>query len=163
MFLDTLTVTCILYASLFFRREGSKRNWERVQSAVGARWSWLEHRIATLNKELCRLDHEIKQRPSQEQFTFAASPNASHPSYFALPNGAFLDHLHKGGNGSSLLSAAASGLYKGVVTTRPSNGYGHNVGGGGGSQSHCLPHLLLPDNLLGTKLQVCACVLNLLT
>ena len=139
-----------IFCSLF-RREGSKQNWERIKTSIGTRWSWLEHRIAAINKELCRLDHEIQRRPSQEQFTFAAPPNPSHPSYFALPNGSFLDHLHKGGNGS-LVSTAASGLYKGAMASRPSNGFGHNVGGG--TQSHCLPHFLLPENLLGSKLQV---------
>ena len=160
-----------------YRRETCKYNWERTRSLIGSRWAWLHHRLTTLNKDLCRLEHEIQRRPTKERFSFAR-PDPSHPpSWFALPsNGSLLEQLNRtSGNGSTtpLLSAAMSNLQQkgsgNKTSIKPSNGYttDHaaataapaNAGNGPPkTHAHYYPQLLLSEANIGSKLQVCVSV-----
>lgn len=112
------------------RCEDIKRRWEESRVTIGSQWTWLEHKIAELNTQICHLDNTLQQRPTKETFTFVASdvsPSLCYPS-----NGA----LKVGGSGS------VPSNHKQILP----NGYvGHH---------HQLPHLLLPDGVLGAKLQV---------
>ena len=107
---------------------------------MGSRWAWLQRRIAELNKQIYRLDHHIKETSSREKFCFAVAPSPPViPQYFSIPNGSVLEQL-RGSNGSGLV--AFGGKPGG------NNGFSHHPSG------HTLPNLLLPEALIGAKLQV---------
>ena len=146
------------------RRESCKQSWERTRSLIGSRWAWLHHRLTTLNKELCRLEHEIQRRPSKERFSFARPEPSHQPSWLALSNPSLLEQLHKTSPGNGSAPAILSTLHqKGAgkaSTTKSSNGLTNNhtaSAGSNASMAHTqyYPQLLLSDANIGAKLQVC--------
>lgn len=132
---DDLCTTC---------RHDLRCFWDHARSAVGSRWVWLQRRIAELNKQIYRLDHHIKGSCLQDKFQFGSSPapppteTSVLPQYFSITNGSVVDRL-KTTNGGLITMGNAG--------TKP-------IGTNGFSHHHSLPHLLLPEGLLGTKLQV---------
>lgn len=92
----------------------------------------------------------------QEKFEFAAPTQPSPakpvlPPYFSITNGSVLEHLRTASAGGGLI---AMGKAAGTAA-KPSgnNGFSHHPHHPTG-HAHCLPQLLLPDALLGAKLQV---------
>lgn len=123
--LSTHTHTC--------RRDDIKRHHEVARTSVGSRWVWLEHHVAELNKQICRLDNIMQRRPGRENFVFATPPSST--CVCSIPNGA----LANGG----LLSV--TGLHnKGRVV----NGFNHHT------SAPSFTPLLLADSVLGSRLQV---------
>ena len=128
--------------------------WDHARSGVGSRWVWLQRRIAELNKQIYRLDHHVKESCPQDKFAFGAAPSvpsttaaaAVLPQYVSLANGSVLEHL-RSSNGGGLVAMGKTG-----VKHSGSNGFSHHHHTTGHAQ--CVPHLLLPEGLLGTKLQV---------
>lgn len=120
-----------------------KGSWECSRLSLGSRWSWLQRRIADLNKQIYRLDHHIKETVTKEKLEFLApNQSATLPQYFSITNGTVLESI-RGNNGSDCLFA---------VGTKPgNNGFSHHHSSG---HAPYLPHLLLPEALLGAKLQV---------
>ena len=86
----------------------------------------------------------------REKFEFVSPPQPSPakpllPPYFSITNGSMLEHLQAANGGGGLIAlgkAAPSG----------NNGFSHHPHATG--HAHCLPQLLLPEALLGAKLQV---------
>lgn len=128
--------------------------WEHTRSAVGSRWAWLQRRIAEINKQIYRLDHHVKGSCSQEKCVFSSGPSASSvaavtsllPQYFSIANGSLLEHWRTNNGGAGLITVG-----KHVANSMGNNGFHHHHSTG---RAQCLPHLLLPEALLGTKLQV---------
>lgn len=116
------------------RRDDIKRRHEVARTSVGSRWVWLEHRVAELNKQICRLDNIMQRRPGRENFVFATPPSSA--CVCSIPNGA----LANGG----LLSV--TGLHNKV---RAVNGFNHHS-----SSTPSFTPLLLTDSVLGSRLQV---------
>ena len=116
------------------RQDEIRRNREVARTSLGSRWVWLEHRVAELNKHLCRLDHLIQKRPGRENFVFA--PPLSPACFCSIPNRA----LANGG-----LVAVASLNHRGKVV----NGFNHHTSG-----TPSFTPLLLADSILGSRLQV---------
>ena len=116
------------------RRDDIKRRHEVARTSVGSRWVWLEHHVAELNKQICRLDNIMQRRPGRENFVFATPPTST--CVCSIPNGA----LANGG----LLSV--TGLHSKV---RAVNGFNHHT-----SSTPSFTPLLLTDSVLGSRLQV---------
>ena len=116
------------------RRDDIKRRHEVARTSVGSRWVWLEHNVAELNKQICRLDNIMQRRPGRENFVFATPPTST--CVCSIPNGA----LANGG----LLSV--TGLHSKV---RAVNGFNHHT-----SSTPSFTPLLLTDSVLGSRLQV---------
>lgn len=114
--------------------------WNRARLDVGSRWVWLQRRIAELNKQIYRLDHHMKECQSKEKCVFVDVPEPGVPRYLSISNGSVLEQL-RSNNGSGFISVGK--------TNNGSNGYSRNS-----SYAQYLPHLFLPESLLGTKLQV---------
>ena len=135
--------------------------WDHARSAVGSRWVWLQRRVAELNKQIYRLDHHMKESCSQDKFILgsvpattavstaataaAAAAAAVLPQYMSLTNGSVLERLRAGNGGGGLIAAA------GLRPSTGTNGFLHHPRTTG--HAPCLP-LILPESLLGTKLQV---------
>ena len=117
------------------RRDDVKRRHEVARTSVGSRWVWLEHRVAELNRQICRLDNIIQRRPGRENFVFATPPSSA--CVCSIPNGA----LANGG----LLSVTGLHRHKGRVV----NGFNHHT-----SSTPSFTPLLLADSVLGSRLQV---------
>ena len=116
------------------RRDDVKRRHEVARTSVGSRWVWLEHRVAELNKQICRLDNIIQRRPGRENFVFATPPSSA--CVCSIPNGA----LANGG----LLSVTGPHRHKGRVV----NGFNHHT-----SSTPSFTPLLLADSVLGSRPQ----------
>ena len=116
------------------RQDEIRRNREVGRASMGSRWVWLEHRVAELNKHICRLDHLIQKRPGRENFVFA--PPLSPACFCSIPNRA----LANGG-----VVAVASLNHRGKIV----NGFNHHTSG-----TPSFTPLLLADSILGSRLQV---------
>jgi len=134
-----------------FIRQDLKSFWYNSRSAIGARWAWLQRNIAELNKQIYRLDHHLKGHGKSEfswippsTVTTTAGASALFPQYFSIANGTVLEHLRTNGGGHATVGKAG-GKHGG------NNGYSHHHST---EHAQCLPHLLLPEALLGAKLQV---------
>ena len=117
------------------RQDDIKRRHEVARTPVGSRWVWLEHRMAELNKQICRLDNIMQRRPGRENFVFAAPSSSA--CVCSIPNGA----LANGG----LLSMTGLHHNKGRIV----NGFNHHT-----SSTPSFTPLLLADSVLGSRLQV---------
>ena len=116
------------------RQDDIKRRHEVARTPVGSRWVWLEHRMAELNKQICRLDNIMQRRPSRENFVFAAPPSSA--CVCSIPNGALTN--------SGLLSMTGLHHNKGRIV----NGFNHHT------STPSFTPLLLADSVLGSRLQV---------
>lgn len=141
---------------LFLYRHNLRNVWDDTRLALGSRWVWLQRRIAELNKQIYRLDHHMKESFSRRDKLAFAQPSPSKPilpPYFSITNGSMLEHLRTT-NGAGGLIAMSKAMGTG---TKPSgnNGFSHYTPHPTATgHAHCLPQLLLPEALLGTKLQV---------
>ena len=139
---------------VFYIRHDLRRFWEHTRSAVSSRWAWLQRRIAELNKQIYRLDHHVKGSCSQEKFGFSSGPpNTSTaavtsllPQYFSISNGSMLDRWRTSNGSAGVIAVGKHG-----TNSIGNNGFSQHHSTG---HPHCLPHLLLPEALLGAKLQV---------
>ncbi len=143
--------------------------WDYARSAVGSRWVWLQRRIAELNKQIYRLDHHVKESLVAGKCVFSAGPAlaptaAVLPQYMPLANGSVFERLSerlRTANGGGLLAMGKAGVKP--VGGAGTNGFSHHHPTGhvprllpehSTGHAQCLPHLLLPEGLLGSKLQV---------
>ena len=115
--------------------EEVKERWEQARVTIGSQWVWLEHKLAELNTQICQLDNTLQKRPTKESFTFVVSdvsPGLCYPT-----------------NGTLKVVGGAPANHKQQILPNGCSYVGHHPQ---------LPHLLLPDGVLGSKLQVCVCV-----
>ena len=137
--------------SFLHTRRDLRHVWDDSRLAIGSRWVWLQRRIAELNKQIYRLDHHAKECSlRREKLEFAAAPHVSPAKpllspYFSITNGSVLEHLRTANGAGGLIAVGKPG-------GSGNNGFSHHPHPTG--HAHCLPQLLLPDALLGAKLQV---------
>lgn len=155
--MNSIWLVCYFMTCLFCCiRHDLRCFWDHARSAMGSRWVWLQRRVAELNKQIYRLDHHMKESCSQDKFMFESVPAPAStaattatasvlPQYMSLTNGSMLEHLRAGSGGGGLIPAA------GLKPSMGTNGFLHHPHTTGHAQ--CLP-LILPEGLLGTKLQV---------
>ena len=123
--------------------------WARSRIDIGSRWAWLLNKITDLNKQIYLLDHHVEGLGANDRCLFDTS--SVFPRFFPLANRSATDKLRGVSNG------AIGGL---VALGKASGMKKHNNNNNGFSQlsplghAQYLPHLLLPESLLGTKLQV---------
>ena len=124
--------------------------------AVGSRWMWLHRKIAELNKQIYLLDHHIKGACHQEQCVFGSNTSSSTaflpPNCFPFSNGSMLEKLRAAGStGVHPLGILPLATKAASLTNKHGNTNGFAPAT---SRLSYLPHLLLPEALLSSKLHV---------
>lgn len=116
---------------------------------VGSRWAWLHRKIAELNKQIYLLDHHMKGVCCQDHCMFGSSPTVL-PQYFPFRNGSVMEKLRVSSSGGHAGGLVSLGKVAGMAKHN-NNGFSQASTIG---HAQYLPHLLLPESLLGAKLQV---------